>query len=247
MRKNLYIVLIVILLLFSVISIVLNRYIDTDGFLMNLATEIIGIFVTVIFVDKIIKNYEDEKWKGVEYKIKKYVQILINATISSVRNSFGYSFEDVCSYEIHNAVYTNPKENFHLMEKELIRISREILEPTVFVRVEKMNRKSWDILIINFKNLYESTERILSLFGSKLTPEQFEILLDIQETINNVFMQHMTWPDIIAVPDEDLPVGGRTPAVDLKHEINNQLSNEIKKILVNVRELYHTINEKTKI
>ena len=244
MKRYLYIVLFAILIIFSCLCILISNYFSFDGLLINLATEVLGIILTVYFVDRIIRNYESEKWRGVELKIKKYIQVLVNAIISSFRLAFGFSLEDTCNREVYIRVLNNPNENIHLMDSELVRISKEILEPSVFVHVANMNKKSWDLLNANLKNASNSVERIISLFGAKLTPEQIEILLDVQEIIDNFIMQEATWPDFIAVSEENLPTGGRMPAKELQHQIYIQLSRNIESMLLKVRELYGTIQKK---
>lgn len=244
MKRHLYIVLFAILIFFSSICIFISNYFSFDGLLVNLATEVLGIILTVYFVDRIIRNYENEKWRGVEIKLKKYIQVLVNAIISSIRLAFGFSLEDICNREVYIQVFNNPNENMHLMDSELVRISKEILEPTVFVHVENMNKKSWDLLNTNLKNANDSVEKIISLFGAKLTPEQFEILLDVQEIIDSFFMQEATWPDFIAVSEENLPTGGRMPAKEWQHQIYIQLSRNIESMLLKVRELHGTIQKK---
>ncbi|MEA4895952.1 MAG: hypothetical protein VB064_11940 [Oscillospiraceae bacterium] len=239
MKRNQYIILFVILLALSGICILLDNYIKSDGLLINLATEFFGIILTIYFVDRIFKYYENENWKGVDLKIKRYIQTLFNKTITSIRLAFGLSLEDLCDPKI--LMRSFGQADMRLMENELVRISKEILEPTALTNLNKMDTKGYKILNDELMGAYESAERIIVIFGSKLSAKQFELLLDIQDCIRGINIQQTTWPDYFGVLVESLPEGGRIPAEEFQQQLYEHLGVEIKNLLSMVRQLYTVI------
>ena len=172
------------LILLTILILVINKYYEFQGLFINLATELIGIIITVIYVDYIIKKRETEKWKNVDKKVSAALRTFINATISTVRTSFGYGF-DIIDYRVQQEVEHNPK-NINLMFKELIRISREILEPTTLAKVSIFDQKNWKAFIEQIQYLYDSDVKLLSIYGSKLTPTQYELLMEIQDLLTRI-------------------------------------------------------------
>jgi hypothetical protein len=235
MDKQIIIKLILPLSLFASLSVAINNYFELDGFFINLATELIGIIVTVLYVDFIIKKRETEKWNNVEKKVSHALRTLVNATISTIRTSFGYGI-DIIDYKIEEAVMSDPKK-FYLMEKELIRISKEILEPTALSKVNSFNRTTWSSFNNQLQYLYESDIKLLTVYGSKLTPIQYELLIEIQDELGSIMTQYSTWPDILGVPDEELPKGTRIPTIEWKESLNELIADDIRRLLNKVREL----------
>lgn len=236
MDKHIITRLFIPLVTLAVLSIILNTFVEFNGFFINLATELIGIILTVMYVDYIIKKREAEKWENVENKISQALSTLVNATISTVRTAFGYGI-DIIDYEVERAVLLNPTKNINLMHKELMRISKEILEPTALERISILDQKGWMSFIKGLQYLYGSADKFLTVHGAKLTPKQYELLIEFQEALNKIIIPYTTFPDIIGVPDDKLPKGTRTPADEMKSVLNESLAKDIRNLLSKVREL----------
>jgi hypothetical protein len=74
------------------IALLLNRYLDgnSNGFFINLATEVVGIGITVFYVDRILKRHEQAQWKGADARVGARLQILLNSIVSSIRSGLRY-------------------------------------------------------------------------------------------------------------------------------------------------------------
>jgi hypothetical protein len=70
--KRLVIPLVIVGVIMSVILFFMGE-LDLPGFLLNLVSEIIGIIITVWFVDKVLSEHEAGRWKNV--KVKTYWRI----------------------------------------------------------------------------------------------------------------------------------------------------------------------------
>ncbi len=241
MDKHILTRLFIPLVILAILSIVLNLFVEFHGFFINLATELIGIILTVMYVDYIIKKRETEKWQNVENKISHALSTLVNATISTVRTAFGYGI-DILDYEVERAVMVNPTENINLMHKELMRISKEILEPTALARTSLLDQNGWISFIKGLQYLYESAEKFLTVHGAKLTPKQYELLIEFQEAVSKIMIPYTSFPDIIGVPDDKLPKGTRTPANEMKSVLNESLAKDIRGLLSKVCELGANLN-----
>ena len=77
------------LLIVFVISVIFHWCLEWDGFFLNLSTELIGIVVTVGYVDHILKKHEARKWRiprsRVNHRLKQFVDRSINDYLYSLQ------------------------------------------------------------------------------------------------------------------------------------------------------------------
>ena len=92
MTKSLWLRLALPLALLAVAGIWLNTIQPMDGFFLNLATELLGIIVTVAYVDWVLKAHEREVWRGTSTRIEQRLRVLSNSTVSGLRSSLDLFF-----------------------------------------------------------------------------------------------------------------------------------------------------------
>ena len=91
MTKSLWTRLALPLALLSAASLVLHRWWDYDGFLVNLATGLLSIIVTVSYVDWILRKHESHRWSGTDIRISQRLEVFVNALISGIRSGLRFS------------------------------------------------------------------------------------------------------------------------------------------------------------
>ena len=132
-----------------VISIFIHTQWKADGFFINLSTEVIGILVTVFYVDWIIQQYEKSKWQSADKKINERLIILLNGIITRIRTGLEIDFE-----------LLNEEKMLHqdlvVGHKELIRVAKDVIYPIVFQRIKILDEKACKTLHEQTKNSYNS-------------------------------------------------------------------------------------------
>lgn len=234
MNRNIIKRLVIPLLILITASCILHSVIDNDSFFINLATELIGIIITIVYVDWIIKLNDKQQWEEAEKRISSRIRLFINASITNTRVSLGFD-TDIFDYAKINS------SDINVINSELIRITKEILEPTTKVRINAFEQGDWRLFSQNVNSIGQEAEKMLTIFGEKLSPKQYALLIDIQDLVRNTLAHYLIFPDIAGVPDELLPQT-RTPAPVLKQVINHNTSKGLRELLVKVRELSETLS-----
>ena len=226
--------LVIPLLIVLLISLVSHFVISNDSFFINLTTELIGIIITIVYVDWIIKSNEKQLWEDAERRISSRIRLFINLSITNTRVSLGYK-TDIFDYDKLSM------NNVKVMNLELLRITKEVLEPTLKTRINSFNPDDWLLFSNNIHIIRQEAEKLLSIFGGKLSPKQFTLLIDIQDLVRSSLSLYSVFPDIAGVPDEKLPKAKISTPL-LKEEINNSTSKSLRELLLKVRELAETIS-----
>lgn len=93
------IILIILLIsaIFALISFSFWNFFDDNGILINVATELIGILVTIVFVEYFIRRYEKKRWS----KLEQFFQKNLKVFIASIYLEFMTRFKLPLKYE-HN-------------------------------------------------------------------------------------------------------------------------------------------------
>lgn len=241
MIRELWIPLIIPLLFFFILCLVLNYYFQMDGFFINLSTSLLEIIITVAYVDWIIRKREFKRWEGVDKRISYYIRVFINATISSVRDSLDY---DINIFDYYTLSISSQAGKEYLMDEEVIRISREILEPNIENKIIMWDQDNWKRFIKLMKDIWDEGDRIVSTYSDKLSPNQYEIMLDIREKVRSIFGIYTTFIDFAGVIDENLPKRENSYPIEIKNFVNSHTSKLIREMLEKVRELDKIITQK---
>ena len=68
-------------------------FLQADGFFINLSTEVIGILITVCYVDWILRRNQDRQWSATDELIEKRLMIMLNNTVSHIRFCMGFDVD----------------------------------------------------------------------------------------------------------------------------------------------------------
>jgi hypothetical protein len=228
--------LIIPLALLAVTFFILALFYPWQGFLVNLTATFVGILVTILYVDYIIKQHEKSRWAQAKALIEKRIMSFANVSGSQFRTAFGIS-HNVLNRETMDV--NNPSS----IRKEMIRLSQEILMPSVDSSVQRLNTADWEKLINQLKITWEGADKICSVFGNRIEPEKLSLIIEIQDEIWGIMSFYATFPDVIGVPDDELPpIKGRSK-ISEKRAMEKVISSNIKTILEKTILLLKTLDK----
>jgi hypothetical protein len=213
----------------AVISGGLHMYWSADGFFLNLATELVGILITVAYVDWILRHHEEERWSGTKARISTRLQQFASSTVTGIRVSFGFK-TDVFDHSVLEA--GGPQD----ATREVMRVAEHVLMPAAGVRIAALDPAGWKNLSLHLQTMSLEAGKLLDRFGSRLKPGAVETLLDIQQALDSAQTFWRVFPDIAGVPPERLPKT-KTPAEELQTSWNNLTARELRKVLNGVKSL----------
>lgn len=223
MKGGLWLRLVLPLVLLSAASLAVHAWWPAEGFFVNLATELLGIVITVAYVDWILTRNEAERWRGTDTRIQERLMIFSNALISGIRAGLGFG-PDVLSETV--MLSGNPD----LMHREVLRVAVHVLEPSARSRLDRLDQPGWKQLAAHIQATWGEAERLIEGFGSRLGPRQMELMLDIQQALERALTFWRTFPDLAGVPDEKLPKT-RTPPELLKASGYDSMAAELRNLL----------------
>lgn len=202
---------------------------EADGFFLNLATELVGILITICYVDWILRQHEQQRWLLTDERIANRLRILLNATISGLRDGLGFG-TDVLDEHV---VATLDEYAIH---KDVMRIGEHVIAPTALHSVYALDQSGWAKLFRHIQNSHNGVLMFLNAFQTRLTPDQISNLLDLQESLANSLTYYCIFPDIMGVPEDKLPKT-KTPPEMLQQFGCESTAKEIKKICALAKKL----------
>lgn len=229
MNKSLFLRLVAPLAVLASASLWASRKWPADGFFINLATELVGIVLTVVYVDWILKKHEEERWRGAAARIENRLQLLCNGAISGLRSALGFSSEILDSTAMSSG-------SFKAMSAENMRVGTQVLSPAVRNRLGGLNQDGWKQLLTHLQGTSLEAERLLDRFGHRLNPSHMELLLDIQNSIDSAQTFWRIFPEFAGVPHDRLPMTN-TPAAELQADGYDMTAREIRSLLQSMQKL----------
>jgi hypothetical protein len=235
MSKPLWMRLVLPLILFFGAAIFMNFVWEAQGFFLNLATELVGILITISYVDWILRHHEKLKWLPTDTRIANRLRILLNATISSIRSGLGFS-DEVIDARVTATL------NLVAIHKDIIRVAEQIIAPEALTRIQALNQDAWKSLARQIQNAHNGVLTFINVFQSRLSPDQICNLLDLQESLSNSLTYYTVFPDLMGVPEDKLPQT-KTPPEMLQKFGCESTAKEIQKICELAKKLSESVDD----
>ena len=232
-------ILTVISLISSFFIVNQNYYITLQGLLLNLGVTFLGIIITISYVNWILNEHENKKWKDVQININDRVKRLLISTTTTFRMHFGFS-KDVYSsdfLESFDALDSYSDVSPELCE-EIININENILKPVVSSKIRNMNQDEWFRLTKGLEILQKLIVRIIDLFANKIEPNVLADLLRIEDEVEEILNTHHTFPDFYGVPDYKIPAS----ALKNKDRLYGKMEKHVDNIISLTVKLMNELN-----
>lgn len=149
----------------------------TEEFGLNFTTEIIGVGITIIIIDRLIKKREERKniphklaaYEDVRMYTTRYISFWVDCYIQSVPEELPESIDSFFSNEVFEKIFTYLNLDS---------------EPNVFPK-----RKWWDWIVENAKEFNINGEKILNRHPN-LDPLVFRLIHQVSDgSLNNLLMR----------------------------------------------------------
>lgn len=221
------------LLLLFVLSIVLHIRIGWDGIFINLATEIIGIVITIVYVNFMIEQIEKKKWRLPKEEINKQITNYVDNSINNLLYSLGYSYNDQDWSD-----FINKSQNFtgrafsNIYHRHLIDISKTFLSRSNNLREGDFSPLHTEKISDFMDEITNNSMRILNLYREWLLPDQLVRLIKILEEANTIKSIWTTlWTNIY----QNLPTDKRNLAFEYSMTSTKEV---FSRMIVLLDELY---------
>ncbi len=217
-------------------SLIIAKFVQWQGIFVNLAATFIGILLTVLYVDYILKQHEKGRWAAAEFLINRRIERFAIVTSTQFRLVFGFK-SDIYDRNIN-------MENPSSRRLEIIRINENLLLPSVSNKIQNLNQEDWKKLARQMQITWEMGDKLYEVFGNRLDPLIVSSILSIQDEIESVFNYYRIWPDILGVPDEELPVSRKTDITKDKRAMEDNITKHVNNILLKSTELLRNLEPK---
>ena len=178
-----------------VVLVILNQIFDENcGLFINLITSCITIIITIFYVSWVI---EKKPWKPTLERILKRILFFSKSLITGIMHLYGHGLELL---DFNKMNFDDP---FYI-EREVMRISKDVLEPKTREKLGQLSQEEWEKMFKHLQSSWEESERIFTMFESKLNPEQYNIFMDLQDAIRDSIEFYYLFKNFAGLHDDDL-------------------------------------------
>lgn len=219
-----------LLLILFLASLILHKLTPNDSFFLNLATEVLGIILTVFLIDRILKDQNKEKWKNVDKRIGTQLKLLINMSISGIRSSLKLDPNLIEHYSNNS---TQPNE----IHKAIVQIGTKEIKPNLLSLLSSLDSDQWFNLTLHLQTSNNSLNDFLNSFQTLVSPEQMEYLLDLQEALRHACTAYGVFPDVMGI---DLPPSQDESSIDaltLQKSMCRSTAQDLEKVIILLEKL----------
>lgn len=179
---KLYVPLIVLAIGATIFTWFYSGQIDVGSFLLNLSTEVLGIIITVWYVDKIISSHNQAQWRITNQLIEKRIKTILDGILTVFSFTYGALEAIENKFTLHDRVH-----KFDV-------VIDFVREHAISLKNDKDLPKK--ILLLSLTDIHEFGETILKnqaeisnlidMFGARISPNQMESLISIQDALKNI-------------------------------------------------------------
>ena len=174
----------------SLLFLILASFISWQGLFVNLSTTLIGSLITILYIDKVIKKNEQIKWENAQKRINQQIRRVYDAISEQV--VIGFNLLKLSD----NIILSQNKVNE--LERDYITRLEEYFS--------RFDRGYWLFFSQEIESLTRKVEVILDVYGEKIDSDCYSLLLEFNDEGETIIRKCKVGKDILAVPDEKLPV-----------------------------------------
>lgn len=161
------------------VAIWLSPSSEKDGLYTNLATELIGIIVTVAYVDYILRRKDQHDWAPVQRFMMMHMEQLFFATTTAIRSSIGLE------RDLLPRRYVASSNDSDLL-LDVIDDSRDRLRPRVNAQLDAMDGNRWCTTAQKMRTLMQSVDLLFPRYLNHLPSDMMAAALSIQSGAQHI-------------------------------------------------------------
>lgn len=150
-----------------------------QGLFLNLGATIIGIIITVVYVNYVLSKQEKQKWNGVSTNINNRIKSCLINIIGLFYGNFELNITSMNLNDVLKIIMA-PIDNDPESFKDIINIGKKI-EKTP--KLKDIDQKRLDHLFKSISHLQDKLLNLIQLFGDKIEPPILQDLLELEEKL----------------------------------------------------------------
>lgn len=168
-----------------------------SGLFINIATTFLGVLITVFYVDLILKQQNEIRWKKVKSHCTHRITRIANLTILDFRTAFKISLT------LDSSLLKTDNQNE--LRSHLADHTETILIPSFAEKINQLTQKDWEKLMQGLKEIIQLTERTFDMYANNIDPEILECVLEIQDKANSIFSIYEIYHIVFGIAAADFP------------------------------------------
>jgi hypothetical protein len=194
--RSLILRLVLPLTVISLLLLVLVRPISTHEVAVNLATDLVTIVVTVLYVDWVIRQYDEERWARAEAYIAGEAATVGNSFIRDVSGAIG----------IEDEIYERPfLKDITQMQKSIIQRVSNLDRFVIEDALARFQKKQWQSLMAIVEARMNDAGPVISQFGPRLDADELASLLEFRSACSLILNTYSIFSGFLGVPIQKLP------------------------------------------
>jgi len=146
-------------------------YNDNDGLYINIGTELLGIVITVGFIDLILRMRYAREWKSVDVSIKKLVE--------EIKNNILFENFELLMVSTSEFINENESGEVFIHAKDQLKLLKTIDKNATFKKWSLVSESFYKNRFNSFKVIEKKIINIIDLFAYRLNPKIIEVLLEL--------------------------------------------------------------------
>jgi len=212
----------------SSVCLALGFICPAGGLFINLAVTLFGIVVTVNYVNGILARRDRLAWSGALKLVAHRLVVVSSSGITGIREALSIS--------LSHFQPSSPLDEKAVMQGYL-EFCELWVEPAIPIQMRGLDQKGWAKLARALSELQGNLDHVLVIFGSRIRPTEYQSILEIEELLRGVLGQYATIPEMLGVPDEDLPQLLRVSAPEYKRAVTARAADSVGEIVMKLRTL----------
>ena len=209
----------------ALVSLALGYFIPWQGLFINLAASLLGVLITIIYVDRVLQEHDRRVWQKVGKRIRQRADRFGYFTILHVRLALGLG-HDVFDRDALNSA------DLQKALAEVVRVTENIIIPAVSTSLQRIDQVGWKTLVDSLEMIIRHGDRLIELHGQKLGPELLQAILDIQDNASEALTSYSIIPDLLGLPDDKLPTSNRVSTLGYRDASITLVARSIRQILM---------------
>ena len=195
-NRSLFLRLVLPLAMLSIILISVARPVSFGEVALNLATDLITIIVTVLYVNWVIGQHDKARWSTAEKHISSEAAALAHAFIRDV----------AVALRIEDELFPKPASlDVQAIQASILdrvaTIDRFVIEDAL----AKLTKPRWEGFISVVKARRADSSPIISQFASRMNADQLSSMLAFRQVCSSIVGAYSVFEDFLGIPVPNLP------------------------------------------